>query len=47
MSHPEQMNFVKELKNKFANYFIDSKVLEIGSLNINGTIRNFFERCII
>ena len=45
MSHPEQMNFVKELKNKFPKYFIDSKVLEIGSLNINGTIRVFFKNC--
>lgn len=45
MSHPEQMNFVKELKNKFSNYFVNSKILEIGSLNVNGTIRKFFENC--
>lgn len=45
MSHPEQMSFVKKIKNKFPNYFIRSKILEIGSLNINGTIRVFFEKC--
>lgn len=45
MSHPQQMNFVSSLKNKFPNSFCDSTVLEIGSLNINGTVRVFFENC--
>lgn len=45
MSHPEQMEFVKNLKLKFSNFFKNSKVLEVGSLNINGTIRVFFENC--
>ena len=45
MSHPEQMFFVSSLKNKFPNNFINSNVLEIGSLDINGTIRVYFENC--
>lgn len=45
MSHPEQMSFVRQLKIKLPMYFSNMKVLEIGSLNINGTIRIFFENC--
>lgn len=45
MSHPQQMNFVSNLKRKFPSNFKDVSVLEVGSLNINGTIRIFFENC--
>lgn len=45
MSHKEQRDFVEKLKNKYPDYFINKKVLEIGSLNINGTVRDFFENC--
>lgn len=43
MSHIEQKNFFQKLKDKFPHYFENKKVLEIGSLNINGTIRDCFE----
>lgn len=43
--HLQQVHFVQHLKNTFPNSFKDSKVLEIGSLNINGSIRVFFENC--
>lgn len=45
MSHPQQINYIKSLKEKFKSNFINSKVLEIGSLDINGSIRPFFENC--
>lgn len=45
MSHPQQMNFVSSIKEKFPNSFFNSSVLEVGSLNINGTVRVFFENC--
>ena len=45
MAHYEQMNFVLGLKYKFPKYFYNCSVLEIGSLNINGTIRIFFDEC--
>lgn len=45
MSHPEQRNFVKYIKDKFPNFFSNKKVIEIGSLNINGSIRSFFKDC--
>jgi hypothetical protein len=46
MSHPAQMEFVASLRKKFPDYFIRKNVLEIGSLNINGSIREFFQQCV-
>lgn len=45
MSHPAQIEFVAALQNKFPDFFIRKNVLEIGSLNINGSIRQFFQQC--
>lgn len=45
MSHPQQMAFVANLKSMFTGNFQSCKVLEIGSLNINGSIRIFFYEC--
>ena len=45
LSHPAQLEFVASLKAKFPDYFVRKNVLEIGSLNINGSIRPFFEQC--
>lgn len=45
MAHPEQRQFVQSLKQRFPEYFNQKKVLEIGSLNLNGTIRDLFENC--
>ncbi len=33
------------LKKRFPQYFYESKVLEVGSLDINGSIRQFFVGC--
>lgn len=43
MAHTEQMFFFNNVKTFFPRYFKDTRVLEIGSLNINGTVRVFFE----
>lgn len=45
MAHVEQMKFVETLKLEFPHYFTNQTVAEIGSLNINGSIRDFFESC--
>lgn len=45
MAHQEQVFFVKNIKNYLGGYFVDSEVLEIGSLDINGSVREHFERC--
>jgi len=45
MAHPAQMAFVARLKERFPASFKNQKVLEVGSLNLNGSIRQFFEQC--
>lgn len=45
MSHKQQLDFVSDLRDKFPANFKEVKVLEIGSLDINGTIRIFFDHC--
>lgn len=43
MAHRQQRDFFKKVKGKYRSYFSNSSVLEIGSLNINGTVRDFFK----
>jgi SAM-dependent methyltransferase len=45
MSHPAQHDYIKYVKNKFPDQFSKKQVVEIGSLNINGTVRIFFDNC--
>ena len=45
MSHPEQLNFVKAVRNQHPNNFKNCNVLEVGSLNINGSVRSLFKNC--
>lgn len=42
MAHTNQRNFIEKVKDKFPGHFFEANVLEIGSLNINGTVRDFF-----
>lgn len=43
MSHKEQIDFFMSVKQKFPQMFNQVSVLEIGSLDINGSIRNLFD----
>jgi SAM-dependent methyltransferase len=45
MAHLQQKDFVSNLKYKIPTFFKSKKVLEVGSLNINGTVRDLFETC--
>jgi len=45
MSHPAQLAFIASVKERFPEMFQRKQVLEVGSLNINGSIRAFFEQC--
>lgn len=45
MSHKQQLDFVSAVRDMFPANFKDAKVLEVGSLDINGTIRIFFDHC--
>ncbi len=47
MSHIDQINFIKEFKEFYINndFNKDINVLEVGSLDVNGNIRNLFNFC--
>jgi SAM-dependent methyltransferase len=42
MAHDEQRDYFQKLQNKLPEAFADVTVLEVGSLDINGTVRDFF-----
>src|SRR4051812_1784880 len=45
MAHPQQQFFVGGVKQFLPEFFTDQRVLEIGSLNLNGSVREFFTNC--
>jgi len=45
MAHDEQMNFISSVRQLYSNKFSNTRVLEIGSLDINGSVRKFFNNC--
>lgn len=45
MSHPEQIQFVSYVRSLFPHLFAKSSVIEIGSLDINGSVRQLFDDC--
>ncbi len=46
MAHKEQREFCLKVKEKYPNYFKNKKVLDIGSLDINGSVRDLFDNCV-
>ena len=45
MAHPEQANFIRQVKDQYPEFFKNKKVLDVGSLDINGTARDIFDDC--
>ncbi len=45
MAHKDQFEFVERIKAVFPEYFTRCRVLEVGSLDINGSVRRLFENC--
>lgn len=45
MAHKEQQDFCLRVKEKFPEFFKNKKVLDIGSLDVNGSNRDLFEDC--
>lgn len=45
MAHQEQKDFCTKIKNLYPTFFVDKKVLDVGSLDINGNNRYLFENC--
>ncbi len=43
--HEAVKNFIKQVKAIYPNAFVNNKVLEFGSYDINGSTREFFEDC--
>lgn len=46
MAHPEQIEFCKSVKKKFPGFFENRIVVDIGSLDINGSNQYLFENCL-
>ena len=42
MAHKEQRDFFESMQKKFPKYFSGVSVIEMGSLNVNGTVRDFY-----
>ena len=45
MAHLHQQEFCLKIKNNYPDFFKNKKVLDIGSLDINGSNRDLFENC--
>jgi SAM-dependent methyltransferase len=47
MSHKEQKEYCMSVKRQFPNYFINKKVLDIGSGDVNGNNNHYFKDCFV
>lgn len=45
MAHYQQLKFVEILSSNFPKFFSNKKILEIGSWNVSGSVRQFFIDC--
>jgi hypothetical protein len=45
MSHPQQMAFFQALANAYPEHFHRARVIEVGSLDLNGSVRTVFSDC--
>lgn len=45
MSHKAQVRFCQSIQRKFPKHFINKRVVDVGSLDINGNNRRFFWFC--
>lgn len=45
MAHQAQIDFCTKIKNKIPQFFSNLKVLDVGSLDINGNNRYLFDNC--
>lgn len=43
--HEEQVDFCKSIKNRFPEFFKNKRVLDVGSLSVNGDNRYLFYNC--
>lgn len=43
--HTDQLNFLLNIHDKYPSFFNNCRVLEIGSYNVNGSVRQLFNNC--
>jgi len=45
MAHPQQAEFFGSVRDAYRRFFHGARVLEVGSLDINGSLRSLFDDC--
>jgi len=45
MAHPQQAEYFSTVREHYSNHFEKARVLEVGSLDINGSVRDLFRDC--
>ena len=45
MAHPQQAEFFSSVRTRYLAHFAHARVLEVGSLDINGSVRDLFRDC--
>lgn len=45
MAHTEQRQFCEKIKKEYPEFFVNKKVLDVGSLDINGNNKDLFNDC--
>lgn len=45
MAHPEQSRYVDSIADRYPDSFVGTRVLEVGSRNVNGSVRDYFLDC--
>ena len=45
MAHSTQRQFFERIKKEFPAFFVNSKVIDFGSLDINGSLKDLFVNC--
>ena len=45
MAHPQQAEYFSSIRRHYPQHFKQARVLEVGSLNINGSVRELFDDC--
>lgn len=45
MAHKAQIEYIHSIRKEYTNHFVGKRVLDVGSMDINGNTRRFFRDC--